>query len=288
MQTIFPTKTRLPRNKAFIFGGAYGNLQATQAILEKAAELGFQSSEIIFTGDMIAYCANPVETVNLIKNSVDHIIMGNCEEAIASGSNDCGCGFEDGSQCSVLSNQWYNFCLSKMDAKTAQWMGTLPKSIHIEIGNHSFLATHATPHSINQFIFPSTLSDTLDRENYDGYIVGHSGIPFIGKIDCKPWINSGAAGMPANDGTKRVWYATMTCDDDKISIETNGIEYDHEATKLAMRQASLTNGYMDCLSTGIWPSHDVLPAHEKQVTGIRLQPQKKAFKRTPLINSIIA
>ncbi len=272
-------------DKAFVFGGAYGNLQATQAVLKKANELGFSPSQIIFTGDMIAYCAKPVETIKLIKSSVDHIIMGNCEEAISKGSNNCGCGFEEGSECSILSNQWYSFCLSKIDQATADWMGTLPRELTLEVADLSFLATHATPNSINEFIFPSDAIISADTRGVDGYIVGHSGIPQIALPNDKPWINSGATGMPANDGTPRVWYATITSENDALTIETHAIEYNHQATQKDMYDAGLDNGYMTCLKTGIWPSDDILPYPEKAQKGIALKKQKKAFKRTPLRQS---
>lgn len=274
--------------KAFVFGGAYGNLQATQAILEKARELGFKSSQIIFTGDMIAYCAKPVETIDLIKSSVNHIIMGNCEEAISAGSNDCGCGFKEGSECSVLSNQWYNFCLSKVDQDTAEWMGTLPRELMFEIAGFNFLSTHATPSSINEFIFPSNAITSADTRDVDGYIVGHSGIPHISQTKSKPWINSGASGMPANDGTARVWFATLEAKDDELTIETQSVEYDHKQAQVDMQNAGLVNGYMECLATGFWPSDDILPYPEKALAGTPLKPQKKAFKRTPFRKTILA
>lgn len=283
-----PFKTISLGEKACIFGGAYGNLQATKAVLQKATELGFCKSEIIFTGDTIAYCANPVETAQLIKNSVDHIVMGNCEEAIANGSNNCGCGFEEGTECSILSNQWYNYCLSKMDTQTANWMSSLPKHLVATIGTYEFLVTHAVHGSINQFIFPSSLSPENDSGIHDGYIVGHSGIPFIAEINGKPWLNSGASGMPANDGTPRVWYATVTSQFNQIFIESHALEYDFYNTQRAMQTASLDNGYMECLASGIWPSHDVFPKIENSRTGKALQPQKKAFKRTPLKELILA
>ena len=272
-------------DKAFVFGGAYGNLQATQAVLKKAKELGFSPSQIIFTGDMIAYCAKPVETIELIKSSVDHIIMGNCEEAISKGSNDCGCGFEEGSECSILSNQWYDFCLSNIDQATAKWMGTLPIELTFKIAGLSFLATHATPNSINEFIFPSDAIVDADMRDVDGYIVGHSGIPQIALPNGKPWINSGASGMPANDGTPRVWYATITSENDTLTIETHAIEYDYQAAQKDMRDAGLDNGYMTCLETGIWPSDDILPDTEKTLAGVPLRKQKKAFLRTPFRQS---
>lgn len=287
--TINPLPYKLDiGKKAFIFGGAYGNLQATETIIKKATELGFESSEIIFTGDMIAYCANPVETVELIKASVDHIIMGNCEEAIANNSSNCGCGFEKGSECSILSNQWYNFCLSNINSQTANWMGSLPRQLIAQIGQHNLLVTHATPHSINKFIFPSTLANEDYCKNIDGYIVGHSGIPFLGATNNKPWLNTGASGMPANDGTRRIWFATIEADENQIFIENHALEYNFQDAQFAMQSASLNNGYMECLASGIWPSHDVLPDTEKKQTGIALLPQKKAFRRTPFKETVLA
>lgn len=285
MQMISSTKLINIGDKAFVFGGAYGNLQATQAVLEKATKLGFSSSEIIFTGDMIAYCAKPVETIDLIKSSVTHIIMGNCEEAIAKGSNHCGCGFEEGSECSILSNQWYSYCLSKIDQATADWMGTLPKELTLEIASLKFLVTHASPNSINEFIFPSDAIIRADTRDVDGYIVGHSGIPNISQVNSKPWINSGASGMPANDGTPRVWYATLEVQNDGLIVETHCIEYDYEQAQMDMQDAELANGYMTCLETGIWPSDDILPDPEKSLAGIPLKQQKKAFQRTPFSQS---
>ena len=288
MQINSSTKPINIGNKAFVFGGAYGNLHATQAILKKATELGFASSQIIFTGDMVAYCAKPVETIELIKSSVDHIIMGNCEEAIAKGANDCGCGFEEGSECSILSNQWYEFCKERIDVTTANWMGNLPRELIVQIGSYKLLATHATPDSINQFIFPSDLISLKNIDKIDGYIVGHSGIPFIAEVNQKPWLNSGASGMPANDGTPRVWYATIENENHELSIQTHALDYDFKQAQSSMNAVSLNNGYMQCLETGIWPSDDVLPYPEKMLAGIALNSQKKAFKITPFREPILA
>jgi len=165
------------------------------------------------------------------------------------------CGFKEGSECSILSNQWYNFCLSKVDQATAEWMGTLPRELMFEIAGLNFLSTHATPNSINEFI---------------------------------PWINSGASGMPANDGTARVWFATLEAKDDGLTIEAQSVEYDHKQAQVDMQNAGLVNGYMECLATGFWPSDDILPYPEKALAGIPLKPQKKAFKRTPFKKTILA
>jgi len=272
--------------KLFIFGGAYGNLQATRAILDKATSLGFHTSEIVFTGDAVAYCADPEETAQLICNSGIHAIKGNCEEAISTNADDCGCGFEEGSACDVLSDQWYSYCKSKISNETSNWMASLAENIAFDINGYKMLAVHATPTSNNQFVFPSTLSHTIlendASKGFDGFITGHSGIPFIGKIGKALWLNSGAAGMPANDGTHRVWYATIELRSDILIMQTHALEYDYQSAAASMKKNDLENGYMACISSGIWPSHDVLPELERSETGTELTPQKKAQPIAPL------
>ncbi len=262
-------------DKLFVFGGTYGNLQATSAILKKAETLGFAASEILFTGDMVAYCAQPQETTDLIRNAGIHIIAGNCEQSLAEGALDCGCGFNEGSTCDMLSAQWYSFCSSNLTDETKSWMGTLPYSKKFEIGNSRLLATHATPRSINEFVFKSDIETgeyfIPSDDPYEGYIVGHSGIPFVVEQNKKLWVNSGAAGMPANDGTQHVWYVTIQTTPSGITIETHNLEYDASIAADIMASEGMKNGYHRCLLEGIWPSHDVLPTHEVSRSGIPIE-----------------
>ena len=266
----------LKLDRAFIFGGAYGNLQATEAILSEAKRRGFSSDEIIFTGDCVAYCGQPQETADLIRLSGVNTIMGNCEEALANDFDTCGCGFEEGTVCNLLSDQWFRFCRETVNQETKSWMGTLPKQLELEIGAMHFLVCHATPGSINRFIFPSTFDqnhfDVSQNGPFDGYIVGHSGIPFVREQADRLWVNSGAAGMPANDGTPRVWFATLQTFNGALSVTTEPLTYDHNIAMDVMESKGLVNGYQDCLETGIWPSHDVLPEIETAATGNALQP----------------
>ena len=76
-----------------VFGGSYSNLEATRAVLAEAARLEIPADRIICTGDVVAYGADPAATVVLVRGSVRHVVMGNCEQSIAAGSADCGCGF---------------------------------------------------------------------------------------------------------------------------------------------------------------------------------------------------
>src|SRR5262249_6191085 len=45
----------------------------------------------------------PEETVSVLRDWGCHVIAGNCEEQLAAGGADCGCGFPEGSACDRLS-----------------------------------------------------------------------------------------------------------------------------------------------------------------------------------------
>ena len=90
-----------------VFGGPYSNLEATRAVLGEAARLEIPADRIICIGDVVAYGADPAATAALVRGSVRHVVMGNCEQSIAAGSANCGCGFPVGSTCERLSTAWF-------------------------------------------------------------------------------------------------------------------------------------------------------------------------------------
>ena len=88
-----------------LFGGAYSNYQATKALFD---EVGVRQA--VSTGDLVAYCANPAETVaRFAEHELCVGIAGNCERQVVDGAEDCGCGFEDGTACDLLSRGWYGY-----------------------------------------------------------------------------------------------------------------------------------------------------------------------------------
>lgn len=261
-------------DRLFVFGGAYGNLQATEAILNQARRDGYSPDQIIFTGDSVAYCGRPEETARLIMESGIHAVMGNCEESLGAGLDNCGCGFEEGSVCDALSAQWFSFCDRNISQEVREWMRTLPRFLTGKLGDFNLVSTHACLSSINRFVFQSDIEQARIRPDFpkeiDGIVVGHSGLPFVTDSDGHLWVNSGAAGMPANDGTPRVWYATLGLGRDGILTRLNALTYDHKAAADDMIQAGLDSGYTACLSTGLWPSLDVLPEPEKAASGLEI------------------
>ena len=69
------------------------------------------------------------------------------------------------------------------------------------------------------------------------------------------WINAGAIGLPPHDGRPETRYAVLTDGD----VVFHRLSYDYETERQAMTDAGLVQGYDQTLSTGIWPSEEVLP-----------------------------
>lgn len=249
-----------------VFGGPYSNLEATVALQREAARLDIRPDNIICTGDVVAYCADPVATVAAIRDWGVHVVMGNCEESLGWSKDDCGCGFEEGTACEQLSIDWYAYANRALGQADRQWMRSLPRRLDVRIGNRRLAAIHGSVETINSFVFASTPWADKERQialtGCDGVIGGHSGIPFNHAGGGKLWHNSGALGMPANDGTTRVWYSLFIPNSHGIEVRSMPLEYDAGTAAHKMRERGLPSGYAEALEAGLWPSCDVLPAAE--------------------------
>jgi uncharacterized Fe-S cluster-containing radical SAM superfamily protein/predicted phosphodiesterase len=266
-----------------VFGGPYSNLEATQALLDQAARLRVPPERMVCTGDLVAYGADPVATVALIRAMGCHVVMGNCEESLALGAGDCGCGFPAGSACERLAAAWFAYAAAELTTDARTWMARLPRRLAIEIGGHRLAVVHGGLERINRFLFASTAAalkkHELERAGVDGFVAGHCGLPFTQIIGQQVWHNAGVIGMPANDGTPRVWYSVLLPERDRVAIEHRALEYDHALAAAKMRRAGLPEEYAAALETGLWPSCDVLPSKEIRERGVRLQEGRVVWRR---------
>ncbi len=259
-----------------VFGGPYGNLEASRALLTAAEALGIPASRVICTGDVVAYGADPQAVVDLVRDWGCAVVMGNCEESLAADAEDCGCGFADGSACAALSAQWFAASRRDLDNESKRWMGGLPRQGDFTLAGRRLAAIHGGVARINDFIFASTPAAQKESEintaGADGVIAGHCGLPFTDIVGGRLWHNSGALGMPANDGTARVWFSVLTPTSQGIEIAHHALAYDHASAAAKMLTRGYPAEYAACLSSGLWPSCDILPPAERAARGRALAP----------------
>jgi predicted phosphodiesterase len=247
-----------------LFGGIYSNVAALQALEEQAALFGIAPSNMLCSGDIVAYCADAEACVARIRALGCPIIAGNCEIQLASDADDCGCGYEEGTECSLLSRNWYAHARADVSAENKVWMSKLPDWIVFEHGNKRYVIVHGGASDISRFVWPTTPVAEIAAEistieaqigAIDCVIAGHTGIAVdvvVGKVR---WVNSGAVGMPPHDGDQRGCFAVLRDNE----FEFKRLRYDVEVAVAAMKMAGLTQGYEQSLHSGFWPSEDNLP-----------------------------
>ena len=256
------------------FGGPYSNLEAATAIRQEATRLGIPPNQVICTGDVVAYCADPQATVDLIRDWGCHVIKGNCEENLAQDADDCGCGFVEGGACDLLSRGWYGFARAGISDASRRWMAALPAFLDCRIGTLKARVVHGGVDETSRFIFASTSPDEKQREaakaDADIIIAGHCGIPFIERLPNGLWFNPGVIGMPANDGTTDGWYGIIHPDKNSARFELHRLEYDWQSAANRLSVASFAPPYATALTTGRWPSLESLPPEERTATAMPL------------------
>ena len=240
--------------RVLLFGGPYSNLHALEAMRAEADRRSIPAQNVICTGDIVAYCGDPAASVALIRDWGCHVIAGNCEEQLAAGADDCGCGFDEGSVCDALSAEWYAYASRFIDADARAWMAALPRAATFEAAGKRYGVIHGGAVETSKFIWPgddkSAERAALAAElgPIDVVVAGHSGIGFV-----EPgWINAGVIGMPPHDGCAATEYCVL---DGAATLH----RLDYDAVGAAAAMAGRSSPYASALTSGWWPSEDVLP-----------------------------
>lgn len=258
-------------SKVLLFGGVYSNLQALEALKKIADSIGISNHNILCTGDIVGYCAQPEECITAIKEWGIKSIAGNVEEQLIKGEKNCGCDFNPGSRCDDFSKEWYPFAQSKVSKSSIEWLATLPNFITFTYADKKCIIIHGSYKHTSEFIFKSTPWATklrnFETSKADIIIAGHCGLPFHETKDQKTWINAGVIGMPANNGSQNVWYVILDQQNGKINFKHHELTYDFEKANSLMTTYNLPKAYAETLKTGIWDNCEILPPQEAALQG---------------------
>jgi len=253
-----------------LFGGPYSNLSATRTLLDQAERRGIAPDHVICTGDVVAYCAEAAACVEAVRRAGCAVVAGNCEKQLAAGAMDCGCGFEEGSTCDLLSAGWYAHAAAQIGPEDRRWMGGLPDVVVFEQAGRRVAVIHGGVTDVSRFIWPTSPEEVFAEElaalrsvfgPVDMVVAGHCGLAFERQVAGVTWLNAGVIGMPPNDGAPQVRFAVL--EGGKAVIHE--LNYNHAAAHAAMQAAGLTQGYDAGLLSGYWPSEDVLPPEFRRV-----------------------
>nr|WP_321226949.1 metallophosphoesterase family protein [uncultured Psychroserpens sp.] len=263
------------KGKVLLFGGVYSNLQALEALKQVAEREQISAENCICTGDIVGYCAQPEETVQLFKLWKAKSIAGNVEIQLREGAEDCGCDFRKGSRCDGFSQQWYPFAQSKLSKSSLNFMETIPDHITFNYAGKRVTVVHGSYDNTSEFIFKSTpwkrKQSNFETTKSDVIIGGHCGLPFYHENDNKLWLNPGVIGMPANNGNPSVWYAILDDAQENFTFKHHTLDYNYKLTSKLMDNGLLPQEYARTIVTGIWDNTEILPEIESGLQGFGIQ-----------------
>ena len=270
--------------RLLLFGGAYSNLEALTTVQRIAWESDIPPGRVICTGDTVGYCAEPEACARLLRDWGVHSIAGNVEIQLRNGDMDCGCDFSVDSRCDLFAKQWYPYAARRVSAQTLAYFATLPEILSFDYEGKKCVVVHGSYFRTSEFIFASTpwttKAENFKATNADVIIAGHCGLPFHEVKDEKYWLNPGVIGMPANDGTTRVWYMIIEPNPtgDDLCFQHHTFEFDYDETFARMLEEELPIAYAKTLSSGLWDNNDILPPTETAAQGRALRLDEKRVR----------
>jgi predicted phosphodiesterase len=250
-----------------LFGGIYSNYLALSRAIAIAREQGVDA--IVALGDFGAFGPHPDRTVEILREEGIPAIQGNYEESLASGADDCHCGYTDprDNEYAQLS---YDYTNQNTSAAHKAWMGTLPSHARLTVAGRRILVCHGSPRKINEFLWETTTSRAfvarlLDHHRADVIVCTHTGLHWSRFLSPgRGIVNAGALGRPANDGAQNVWFAILEERGGGLAAEFVPVDYDHARLAREMREEKLPREFVETIETGWWTTClESLPAKER-------------------------
>ncbi len=257
-----------PYAKVAIFGGVYNNHLGLEALLEDAQRRGAEA--LYCLGDLGGFGPSPEKVWPLLQQGGVRTIQGNYEESLASGREDCNCGYTDPRD-NHFAEISYRYTEQNCSAEFKGWMGQLPRRRRIRVGSRELLLVHGSPRRINEFLFASAapvpfLEVLCQQERCDGILCTHTGLHWHRHLPSnKDVINVGVIGRPANDGQTHVWYALLEDrTGEPLHVEHIPLRYDHQGLAAEMRRERLPEEFVETILTGWWTTClEILPTRER-------------------------
>jgi len=259
-----------PFSRIAVCGGVYSNHVALRELI---ADAGRRGAEAIYClGDLGGFGPNPEKVWPLLTAGGVRTIQGNYEQSLASGREDCNCGYTDprDNRFAAIS---YGYTARRCSAAFKTWMGALPARRRVLLGERELLLVHGSPRRVNEFLFRSTAPDPflevlLDQCGADAILCTHTGLHWHRRLPSgRDVVNVGVIGRPANDGATCVWYALLDAAggaSDGLRVELVPLAYDRAALAAEMEREALPLEFIETIRTGWWTTClEVLPARER-------------------------
>ena len=237
-----------------IFSDIHGNLEALQAVMAKMDELGVERR--VCLGDLVGYCANPNECVELIRQQSNLTILGN-HDSVALGR-------ESSENFNFYARRAIEWTRENLTPASISYLKTLS---YLE-AEGPLCFVHASPRSPADWYYVSALDDAVDSFGFFKQricFIGHTHWPVLVVMENEQsfricdtlahtldknqrlLVNVGSVGHPRDRNSQASF---CICDSDTLSVEIVRVPYDIEKTQEKMRKLNFADFLVSRLQEG--------------------------------------
>jgi len=220
----------------------HGNLEAFDSVLQDIKRL--KLDKIMCCGDIVNYCANPNEVIDLLKENKVICVQGNHDiHAVDMKEMDKFNAFAQ------KGLRWTNLVLKK---ESKDFLKNLPKVYRGEIDGRRLIFVHGSlENPWWDYVYPNTnesiLKNYLEKSKAHVIVCGHTHLPFIKRVDGRLVVNCGSVGQP-RDHNNKASYCVL--DTHSLRAHINRVEYDIDSVAKKIISAGLPGYLAERLSVG--------------------------------------
>ena len=239
------------KSRIAIFSDIHANLPALEAVLADMNARGL--TERYCLGDLVGYATYPNEVVGAIHKLNIPPVMGNYDQGVGNGSDDCGCAYKT-AEAKALGNRSIAWTNEHTTSENKAFLRQLAAQIPLLLGDLRVVLVHGSPRKINEYLFEdrpdSSLERLLDLAEADVLVCGHTHVPYHRLLPSgRHVVNDGSVGKP-KDGDPRACYAILEANGYDFRVTFVRVVYDVERTARAIEASTLPHEFAAMLRTG--------------------------------------
>jgi diadenosine tetraphosphatase ApaH/serine/threonine PP2A family protein phosphatase len=178
-------------------------------------------------------------------------VLGNYDEAVGFGLDDCGC-VSSSHEADRRNKQSLRWTQSHTSPEGKAFLRSLPLQMRLDLAGKHVLLVHASPRQLNEYLHEdrplATFQQIAKVAGCDLLLFGHTHVPYQKRVGRTRFVNAGSVGRPG-DGDPRAGYVLITLGA-RWSFEVRRVAYDVSAAAAAIRAVGLPPEVAHFLETG--------------------------------------